>query len=427
MVRTKSQRSHTPKIDTCIDRDADCNCSGSIFPPEHGKWCCHSSPCEGRGRWYEGDNFWKGEENKEGIRVGAICNGTVIRLNETCRSSCNFYPEDEERNTFGSRSHAPCTPTVPGMNTTQCYPEAAKADNKFDCDNRVDENPFKSNNGTSSIPINISSLLQPCHTGSSQGYKCSGYPYSGNCLPLWMWCDASQPFTCTELNTTTTQLTTDTQICSDQIVWEGKICAGNYIMHRCTGKTPGQCSERCSDGSDVIVPPKEGLLHCGEELKCVGRRDSKWEGLDVCIEDRYKCDEIVQCEGKEDEMGCSEFHGRASKRCEGNGSGYQCDNIYKQPAGDCGENLKCIARDGRFMGFEICVPNDFICDNTLQCQGGEDEDKCEVRYIEKKIFSVDEAVVCTSRSLKLTKIGNGTGHFFPYRGGLSISLVSQQI
>ena len=158
-------------------------------------------------------------------------------------------------------------------------------------------------------------------------------------------------------------------------------------------------------------------LHCGEELKCVGRRYSRWEGLDVCIEDKLICDGIVHCEGEEDEMGCSE---EAARKCEGRYyQGHKCDQSYKQPGGgDCGENLKCIARDGRFVGRKICVPSEFICDNTLQCQGGEDEDKCEVKYIEKKIFSVDEGVICTSRSVNLTQIGDGTGHFFPYRGGL---------
>ena len=166
----------------------------------------------------------------------------------------------------------------------------------------------------------------------------------------------------------------------------------------------------------VVVPPKEGLLHCEEELKCVGR-EGKWGGLEVCVADEFKCDGIVQCEGEEDEIGCSE---QANRLCEGYSwefVGYKCDKFYKLPAGgDCGEKLKCVARDGVFVGFEICVPSEFICDNTLQCLGGEDEDNCEVKYIEKKIFSVDERVVCTSRSLNLTQIGNGTGHFFPYRG-----------
>ena len=125
--------------------------------------------------------------------------------------------------------------------------------------------------------------------------------------------------------------------------------------------------------------------------------------------------------GVEDESGCSEEY---TELCEGNHNRYmggsnpeQCDKFYTLPSGgDCGENLKCIARDGKFMGYEICVPSDFICDNTLQCQGGQDEDKCEARYLDKKIFSVNEGVICTSRSLNITKIGNGTGYFFPYRG-----------
>ena len=166
------------------------------------------------------------------------------------------------------------------------------------------------------------------------------------------------------------------------------------------------------------MPPKEGLLHCGEELKCVGRYRSGWEGLDVCIAKELMCDGTVQCEGGEDEKGCSDSI--RFDECDVSG---RCDKFYKQPAGgNCGEKLKCIARDGRFVGLEICVPSEFICDNTLQCQGGEDEDKCEVKYIEKKIFSVNEGVICTSRSLNLTKIGNGTGHFFPYRGKVVFSV-----
>ena len=148
-------------------------------------------------------------------------------------------------------------------------------------------------------------------------------------------------------------------------------------------------------------------------------RKGKWGGWDVCIEDKYKCDGIVHCDGGEDELDC--YSEKATKKCEGTSilkQDHKCDKFYKQPlGGDCGENLKCIARDGMFMGFEVCVPSDFICDNRLQCQGGEDEDNCEVKYIEKKIFSVNEGVICTSQSLNLTKVGNGTGHFFPYRGG----------
>ena len=45
--------------------------------------------------------------------------------------------------------------------------------------------------------------------------------------------------------------------------------------------------------------------------------------------------------------------------------------------------------------MKICVEEEFICDNTLQCLGGEDEVNCEESvYIEKKIFKPSELFVC---------------------------------
>ena len=34
----------------------------------------------------------------------------------------------------------------------------------------------------------------------------------------------------------------------------------------------------------------------------------------------------------------------------------------------------CTARDGKWAGKKICVPEKFRCDNFLQCLGAEDED-----------------------------------------------------
>ena len=47
----------------------------------------------------------------------------------------------------------------------------------------------------------------------------------------------------------------------------------------------------------------KGLLGCNKgELKCVAR-GGIWWGLEVCLEGKYKCDRIIQCEGEEDEIG----------------------------------------------------------------------------------------------------------------------------
>ena len=65
------------------------------------------------------------------------------------------------------------------------------------------------------------------------------------------------------------------------------------------------------------------------------------------------------------------------------------------PEPNCGEKLSCVARSGKWKGLKICVEEEFICDNTLQCLGGEDEVDCEESvYIEKKIFKPSELFVC---------------------------------
>ena len=37
----------------------------------------------------------------------------------------------------------------------------------------------------------------------------------------------------------------------------------------------------------------------------------------------------------------------------------------------------CTARDGRWAGSKICVKEEFLCDNFVQCEDGKDEEGCE--------------------------------------------------
>ena len=53
-----------------------------------------------------------------------------------------------------------------------------------------------------------------------------------------------------------------------------------------------------------------------------------------------------------------------------------------------------MARSGKWEGEKICVEEEFICDNTLQCMGGEDENDCDMEYFTKKIFKPSERFVC---------------------------------
>ena len=55
------------------------------------------------------------------------------------------------------------------------------------------------------------------------------------------------------------------------------------------------------DGSSEIKEEQgEG---CGEKLMCTAR-DGKFAGKKVCLEEKYKCDNFLQCEDGKDEEDC---------------------------------------------------------------------------------------------------------------------------
>ena len=363
--------------DVCIHRRAKCSCDGTTFSDDEGKWCCQSALCSGEGEWNEAREYWRGkEEGEDGIIIGATCPGTVLNLTEACRGQCNFYPEDEYRMIGAVRSHIPCTPTDPSFNTTHCFIETAKEDGVYDCDNRADENPFKnvSNKNSSSI-LDFSKILIPCHdtSGINQGFQCSGW-HDNNCLPLSYWCQTSlHSFICPELNVTSTQLSTDTQLCSDQIFWEGQNCSYAY-NYRCTGATPGQCwwegVDVCTDGSHLIGDGQR-------RLQCMGKAGN-WKKLELCLENALKhCGGDIVCEGGENKISCKctvpkPIHVGEVDLRDG------CNEYYIEPSesGDCEGLLKCEGRAGPFKGVEVCIEEQFLCDGVLQCQGGEDEFGC---------------------------------------------------
>ena len=120
----------------CIFSNAECNCGGTVFNTDASMWCCKQSNCTGKGRFEEQLNYWSGEKDDEGRRIGAECiDGTALNLTEACDQKCNFNEEDESRNDYGIlRSHMPCN--VTNRNITECIPEGEMRDGKFDCENR---------------------------------------------------------------------------------------------------------------------------------------------------------------------------------------------------------------------------------------------------------------------------------------------------
>ena len=83
------------------DEAAECKCGGEIFNHTAQMWCCNDKPCVGRGKKDIEDNLWYGEEDEEGRRIGAECNGTALKLEEPCNEKCNDHEEDMDRNNQG--------------------------------------------------------------------------------------------------------------------------------------------------------------------------------------------------------------------------------------------------------------------------------------------------------------------------------------
>ena len=432
--------------DTCISghhgAETECKCGAEVFNHTAQKWCCNDKPCVGRGanqvlddfvvyQDYDHYDYWLGEYDQEGRRIGAECNGTALNLDESCNEKCNDHEEDQWRNEEGLlRSYRACN--VKNIKTTQCIREDKYLDGNIDCRNRADEEIFQTSIGnTSSLLLDLELILKPCNDSrGDQGFFCSGSSnvdaeYDGdiydevsqsNCLALNGWCaHNSYVHTCIELaGTTATGKTTDPKLCGNQTFWEQKSC-NHDKYHRCTGVTPGQCvrpqwGDKCLDGSSEIREPKDGYCD-GEELMCTAY-GGKWRKQKVCIKDQYKCDRVRHCDGNEDETNCTQ---EATSDCFERGD---CDKAYKAPAGghcEAEDELMCTARDGRFARKKICVEKKFQCDNHLQCKDGKDEEKCEEDYKKKGIFTREHRIICRSPFLIITSEENQTGKFFPVR------------
>ena len=402
--------------DTCIAGSAECKCGDEIFGHKNQKWCCHNS-CTGKGEEKEEYGYWLGE--KEGNKkIGAQCTGRALNLTEACDKKCNFYEEDENRNTFGVlRAFMPCETNH--MKTTECVQEDKMRDGKYDCRNRADEEAFQTHIGnSSSLLLDLEKILIPCKDRMGahgvKGFKCTRPNQAQDCLRMYLWCYPDLVHSCSELEgTTATGKTIDPQLCSNQSFWEHKTCNYNHLR-RCTGDTPGQCGElkykdhACKDGSSRIEIPQNGT--CGDDLMCRATIGWWWKKK-VCIKDQYKCDGVVHCDGEEDEANCNQT---ATKKCWWE----DCSKAYQPlPDGHCEnkDDLMCRARDGKWAGENICLKKKFLCDNYLQCQDGKDEKQCEDEYLRKGFFPRDYNYVCRSVSLNISNEKNETGKFFPMR------------
>ena len=249
----------------------------------------------------------------------------------------------------------PCsTNTKTGV--TQCILPTLKDNDVYDCKNRNDEQPFKKPTAVMEEFLDLDKEMIPC----KGGFKCSGYHGDPNpgCLPWRLWCFAGEPFECSELKNATA---VDPRVCSSQAFWEHVPCVleeeedKDWPSYRCTGNSSGSCWE--------------GQVHQGK----------------LYVSDPGCPDETHKIEQK------------------------------SQERKDCA--LTCTARNGRWKGKTICLDEKYICDNTLQCEEGEDEapvrQSCRKEYVRKKIFLAGETFPCPTHNLTI----NGSKiPFAPLRG-----------
>merc|ERR1712192_106775 len=82
------------------------------------------------------------------------------------------------------------------------------------------------------------------------------------------------------------------------------------------------------------------------------------------------------------------------------------------------KSMTCVARAGKFKGQLILLEEHFICDNSIQCLDGADEDEaeCDDEYVRKKIFTINDKHPCNSIYLNFTRSDGSTRRFFPQRG-----------
>ena len=121
--------------------------------------------------------------------------------------------------------------------------------------------------------------------------------------------------------------------------------------------------DACPDNTHKIDQPGEGK-DCA--LTCEAR-DGRWAGETICLEEKYICDDTLQCAEGEDEAPV-----RDSCRKE-----YIRKKIFLP-----GETFPCTTHTLDIPGS----PNPFAplrgipCDRVPQCPGGEDESGCDPGY-----------------------------------------------
>ena len=273
--------------------------------------------------------------NKTCFEKTRLCGGEILCQDKTDINWCKK----------SDRANEPCP--RPGhyrrCNTTKGLPgqciQYSKVQNKiYSCSDRSDENPF----AIVSSPIDFS-LLKNCTIGGNNGLFCD--KSKNHCIRMSYWCQSDRAYLCSSLGN---RYTNDPQLCRNKTFWdlEQNRCSQSRDQ-RCQGRNAGRCLETsewgdnklgCDNGLDMyqeIKPtdPNNSIANetgyeraswtlqkyhtevkkesiSADQCTTEGRVQCKVRGVDMCLDNRSRCDSHPQCDVRnpgdmpEDEKNC---------------------------------------------------------------------------------------------------------------------------
>ena len=208
------------------------------------------------------------------------------------------------------------------LKISQCIREDKHLDGKLDCRNRADENIFQTHfENSSSLLLDLENILIPCNDAKKPGFR----DHKG--------------FKCSDVNR-------------------------SFKNNNCIS-----LDDWCNPYEDVLtcdeLKGKSATGKTNDPQVC--RNQTFWEQRICNFENRYRCT------------------GETPGQCAVDWRGQNCldgsSEIKPAEGGDCGGELMCTARGGRWFGLKVCIKDQFTCDEVIHCRGEEDETNCSQQLI----------------------------------------------